>query len=51
MVRVVVTRRMRLRRLIDEAYSTDRGTRIMARGKLKQRYPEIYAICDFSEEK
>ena len=44
-------RELRLRRLIDEAYSTDRVTRIVARGKLKKRYPEIYKICDFSKEK
>lgn len=44
-------RELRLRRLIDEAYATDRVTRIMARGKLRQRYPEIYAICDFSKER
>ena len=34
-------RELRLRRLIDEAYSEDRVTRVMARAKLKQRYPEI----------
>ena len=44
-------REMRLRRLIDEAYSPDRVTRIRARAKLKLRYPEIYSICDFSKEK
>ena len=41
-------REMRVRRLIDEAYSLDRNTRILARAQLKTRYPEIYAICDFS---
>ena len=44
-------REMRVRRLIDEAYSTDRRIRILSRAKLKQRYPEIYSICDFSREK
>ena len=44
-------RELRLRRLIDEAYSPDRVTRAIARAKLKKRYPEIYAICDFSKEK
>jgi len=43
-------REMRVRRLIDEAYSTDRRIRILARAKLKQKYPEIYSICDFSRE-
>ena len=44
-------RELRLRRLIDEAYSTDKVTRIRARAKLKLRYPEIYKICDFLKEK
>lgn len=44
-------RELRLRRLIDEAYSTDRVTRIRARAKLKLRYPEIYSVCDFSKER
>ncbi len=44
-------RELRLRRLIDEAYSPDKVTRLMARAKLRQRYPEIYSIMDFSKEK
>ena len=44
-------REMRTKRLIDECYSVDRRTRILARAQLKQRYPEIYAVCDFSKEK
>ena len=44
-------REMRVRRLIDECYSVDRRIRIQARAKLKQRYPEIYSICNFSREK
>ena len=44
-------RELRLRRLIDEAYSTDKVTRIRARAKLKLRYPEIYSVCDFSKER
>ena len=41
-------RELRLKRLIDEAYSPNRTTRVIARAKLKQRYPEIYKICSFS---
>lgn len=44
-------REMRVRRLIGESYSPDRRIRILARAKLKQTYPEIYKICDFSREK
>lgn len=44
-------RELRLRRLIGEAYSTDKVTRVMARAKLKQRYPETYKICDFSKDR
>lgn len=44
-------RELRLRRLIDEAYSPDKVRRVIARAKLKQRYPEIYKICHFSRER
>jgi len=44
-------RELRVRRLIDESYSPDRVKRAIARARLKQRYPEIYSMCDFSRER
>ncbi|MDH5783034.1 MAG: hypothetical protein OEZ35_05155 [Candidatus Bathyarchaeota archaeon] len=44
-------RELKLKRLIEDCYSPDRVTRIIARAKLKKRYPEVYKICDFSREK
>ena len=44
-------RRLRIRRLINDSYSPDRVKRAMARSELKTRYPEIYAMCDFSKGK
>jgi len=44
-------RELKLKRLIGDAYSVNRTTRIMARAKLRTQYPEIYKICDFSKEK
>jgi len=42
---------LRVRRLVEDAYSSDRATRAMARAKLRTQYPEIYAVCDFSKER
>ena len=44
-------RSQKLRRLIEECYSPDRATRAMARAKLKEQYPTIYSVCDFSKGK
>ena len=44
-------RSQKLRRLIEECYSPDRATRAMARARLKEQYPTIYSVCDFSKER
>jgi len=43
--------KLKVKRLIEDAYSPDRPTRVFARAKLRTKYPEIYAVCDFSKEK
>lgn len=40
-----------LKRLVNECYSTDRTTRILARARLKREFPDVYALCDFSRRK
>jgi len=43
--------KLKVKRLIEDAYSPDRPTRVFARAKLRTKYPEIYAVCDFSRER
>ena len=36
------------KRLVNRCYSTDRASRTVARAELKEKFPVIYDVCDFS---
>lgn len=42
--------RLRARKLIRESYAPDRSKRLMARAKLREEFPEIYTVSDFSRK-
>jgi len=44
-------REMKVKRLVEKAYSPNRAVRALARAKLKTQYPEIYQVCDFSRDR
>jgi len=38
-----------VKRLVEKAYSPNPAERVLARAKLREQYPDIYDICDFSK--
>jgi hypothetical protein len=39
---------VKIKMLIDQAYSTNRGTRLLARAKLRRDHPEVWNVMDIS---
>lgn len=40
----------RVKRLIEQAFSEDHGTRLLARAKLKKEFPDVYDIFQYEPE-